>query len=157
MDVPLVAAYATRLARHRAEAAVLTRRHHQYGNARLALAAAAVGLAALSFGGGRVSPAWLGAPVVLFAVLAAAHSRLLTRQARSFRSAAYLESGIARLEGHWQGRGATGLAYLPEHHPYAEDLDIVGRASLFDLLSRAADRGRGGHAGRVAPRARLAR
>src|SRR6185295_17381894 len=34
----------------------------------------------------------------------------------------------------WAGRGPTGEAGLPEAHLYARDLDVVGEASLFQLL-----------------------
>ena len=57
--------------------------------------------------------------------------------ARASKSAAYYERGLARLENRWIGRGADGRQYLDETHLYADDLDIFGRGSLFQLLCTA--------------------
>ncbi len=56
---------------------------------------------------------------------------------RVSRAAAYYERGLARLEDRWIGRGQQGRRYLDDTHPYADDLDIFGRGSLFQLLSTA--------------------
>ena len=44
---------------------------------------------------------------------------------------------MGRLENRWIGRGADGRRYLSDEHLYAEDLDIFGRGSLFQLLCTA--------------------
>ncbi|HVU88821.1 MAG TPA: hypothetical protein VHD36_15975 [Pirellulales bacterium] len=56
---------------------------------------------------------------------------------RASRAAAYYEGGLARLENRWIGRGADGRRYVNDAHLYAEDLDIFGRGSLFQLLCTA--------------------
>jgi hypothetical protein len=56
---------------------------------------------------------------------------------RASRAAGYYERGLARLENRWIGRGADGRRYLSDAHLYAEDLDIFGRGSLFQLLCTA--------------------
>ena len=42
-----------------------------------------------------------------------------------------------RLDDRWIGTGATGERFSEPAHPYAEDLDLFGRGSLFELLSTA--------------------
>lgn len=135
MTVSLAAEYAARLAAHRRAETALSRRHHRIANLRLVVTGAAVVLAGLAFGSRTLSPVWLAAPALAFGALAAWHARVLAARARVRRAAAFIEMGIARLEHRWQGLGAMGLPYLPADHPYAEDLDILGSGSLFDLLS----------------------
>ena len=44
---------------------------------------------------------------------------------------------MRRLDNKWQGTGNSGARFLKAEHPYAVDLDIFGRASLFELLCTA--------------------
>jgi hypothetical protein len=103
----------------------------------MAVAGVAAAVALGAFGLQRLSPWWLLAPVTAFVALAVAHARLLDTLTRARRAEAYIDAGLARLEHRWQGRGATGLSYLPPDHLYGEDLDLVGSGSLFELLSNA--------------------
>ena len=136
----VAAAYAERRARLGVDDAALDAQHARLANLRLAVAAVAVALAVLAFGLGRLGPVWLAAPAVAFGGLAVAHGRVLASRARVRRVIAYVDDGLARLDGRWQGRGATGLSYLPADHPYAEDLDVFGHGGVFDLLSTARTR-----------------
>ena len=131
----VAAAYAERRATAHAAEAALDARHHRLANLRLATAGVAVVLAVLALGMGRLSLVWLALPLVVFMALAVAHARLLAERTRVHRVISYLDDGLARLEGRWQGRGTTGLHHLPPDHPYADDLDIFGHGSVFDLLS----------------------
>ena len=54
-------------------------------------------------------------------------------RADSGRSLFY-ERGLARLDHRWLDAGDDGRAFLDEKHPYAVDLDILGRGSLFQFL-----------------------
>jgi DNA mismatch repair ATPase MutS len=47
---------------------------------------------------------------------------------------------LARLNDQWAGTGETGERFLDPLHPYARDLDLFGRASLFELLCTARTR-----------------
>jgi len=47
------------------------------------------------------------------------------------------EGGLARLEDRWAGLGNSGEAYQETQHPYAEDLDLFGEGSLFELVCTA--------------------
>jgi hypothetical protein len=73
----------------------------------------------------------------MFLVLVFVHDRALRRLERSESAVAFYESGLARLENRWSGRGDAGDRFLPDAHPYARDLDLFGRGSLFELLSTA--------------------
>ena len=44
----------------------------------------------------------------------------------------------------WAGTGVDGLAYLDVDHPYAADLDLFGKGSLFERLCTAQTRSRRG-------------
>ena len=50
---------------------------------------------------------------------------------------AYYKRGIARIDDRWLGTGQTGDRFRDENHVYADDLDLFGRGSLFELLSTA--------------------
>ena len=43
----------------------------------------------------------------------------------------------ARIEDRWIGTGATGERFRDSQHPYADDLDVFGPGSLFQLVSGA--------------------
>ena len=131
----VAAAYAGRRDRLSADGAALDARHHRLANLRLAVAGTAAVIAVLAFGTRHLAPLWLVLPALLFLGLAVTHARLLAAQARVRRVLAYVDDGIARLEDRWHGRGATGQQFVPPEHPYADDLDLFGPASLFDLLS----------------------
>jgi hypothetical protein len=53
---------------------------------------------------------------------------------------AFYERGLARLEDRWVGTGETGDRFHDDRHVYANDLDLFGRGSLFELLSLARTR-----------------
>lgn len=135
---PAVAAgYAEARTRLAGELAALDQADARFAAARLALAGGALVIGIGAFAWGRWTAWWLLLPVVVFGAAAVAHARMLERQARERRRLAHVERGLARLEDRWQGLGATDTRHLPAGHPYAEDLDLFGSGSLFDLLSTA--------------------
>ncbi len=81
--------------------------------------------------------AWILLPLVAFFALVALHSRTIRRQARARRVSDFYTQGLARLHEQWIGTGITGDELAPEDHRYAEDLDLFGRGSLFELLCTA--------------------
>ncbi|HVX65329.1 MAG TPA: hypothetical protein VHA11_01935 [Bryobacteraceae bacterium] len=129
--------YEVRLAARRAKAGELEGRHIALGNARLAVAAIAVVIAWLTFGRHAISGWWLLAPAAAFAVLAIIHGRVLRARRRAERSIQFYEQGLARIDDRWHGTGPTGERFDDPAHPYAEDLDLFGNGSLFQLLSTA--------------------
>jgi hypothetical protein len=56
------------------------------------------------------------------------------------RAAAFYERGIARLSDRWAGTGEGGERFVVDSHPYAADLDLFGKGSLFELVSTARTR-----------------
>jgi hypothetical protein len=129
--------YRRRLSVRRAIEAVQERRHQALGNARLLTIAAGGVVLWLVFGLHILRTAWLVAPVLLFAALAVWHDRVLRARARARRAAEFYEQGIARVTDTWAGTGEPGNRFLVADHPYAADLDLFGRGSLFELLTTA--------------------
>lgn len=77
---------------------------------------------------------------LVFLLLVILHDRLAGARELTRRSQAFYELGLARLEDRWPGRGDDGARYLSEDHPYAQDLNIFGSGSLFELLCTARTR-----------------
>jgi hypothetical protein len=73
-------------------------------------------------------------PVVIFAPLAVGHDRVQRAIRERKRVIEFYERGIARLQDRWAGTGDTGDRFLDLAHPYARDLDIFGKGSLFEFL-----------------------
>jgi len=122
-------------ARREARAAVVAdheRRHAQLAWWRLGIAAAAV---ALIIWRGRSGLPWLVVPGLAFVVAAIVHAFVLNARDRAARAVSFYERGLRRLDDTWPGTGETGERFRSEHHPYADDLDLFGRGSLFELLS----------------------
>jgi MutS domain V/MutS domain III len=79
-------------------------------------------------------------PVSAFVILIAYHDKILARSRRTLRAIAFYESGLARIEDRWIGTGDSQTPIATDLHPYAADLDIFGKGSLFELLNMARTR-----------------
>ena len=131
--------YRARLTRLEARAARLARRDARFSAARLLVFASGLVLLAAAWRGGL--PAWwLAAPAGAFAVLLQRHDLVIRARAATARSIAFYHRGLARIEDRWAGAGEPGERFRDDHHPYAADLDLFGRGSLFELLSIARTR-----------------
>ena len=85
--------------------------------------------------------AWLLlVPVVVFIVLVRRHEVVLQARHASARAITFYERGLARIEDRWHGTGEPGDRFRDDRHLYANDLDLFGHASLFELLSIARTR-----------------
>ena len=80
-------------------------------------------------------------PVVIFFVLVVIHEQVFRAKRRALRAVRFYEDGLARIEDRWIGRGQSTEIFRDESHLYAADLDIFGKASLFELLCTARMRG----------------
>jgi MutS domain V len=129
--------YQARLTRWLSEREHWRRRYRQLGNARLATGVAAVAVAAASIGGNWISPWWLLVPALVFVALAIRHQRVDGSLQKATRAAAYYERALARVQDRWIGAGNSGERFRDPRHPYADDLDLFGRGSLFELISTA--------------------
>jgi hypothetical protein len=114
--------------------------HIRLGNTRLALAVAAVVLVWLSLLRHAISFWWLTLPLAVFVAIASYHTKVLRRLRYAERSVTFYRNGIARIEDRWAGLGESGERFHDPHHPYAADLDLFGKSSLFELLSAARTR-----------------
>jgi hypothetical protein len=132
--------YAERLEQRQSSLRVLEQRRLRLGNVRLLvfILAGALGWFAWK---GQVHGGWIGLPLAGFVALAALQSRIERDAELVRRGIRFYERGIARMANRWQGEGESGERFLHAHHPYAADLDIFGRGSLFELLSTARTRG----------------
>jgi energy-coupling factor transporter ATP-binding protein EcfA2 len=131
--------YETRLGSARVGYERVDARWNLVANARLiaflvAVAAAAWGL------WGRVAAGWALAGFLLgvFVVLAIYHARLGRQRARLATLRAIQEEALARLDRRWSDLPISWVPEVSPDHPYAGDLDIIGRASLFQLLDTTA-------------------
>ena len=79
-------------------------------------------------------------PVAMFLVLVVAHDRVLRRLAKFVRVTEFYSRGLARIEDRWAGTGESGERFFDAAHPYARDLDLFGKGSLFELLCTARTR-----------------
>jgi len=122
------ATYDQRLATHRAEAARLRVTERLVSIGRIVSFFAAILVAVLHFSG------WIAIPIVAFVALIVAHDRLIHRRRRAEAAATFCERGIERVIGTWQGRGFDGSNFAAEHHPFAADLDVFGKGSVYELL-----------------------
>jgi hypothetical protein len=110
------------------------RRFRRIGTARLATGIGGVVVAWLALGQAIISPYWLIPPAVLFLSLVLWHQLVFVRLSDARRAALFCERGLARLEDRWQGQGETGERFRTPDHVYADDLDIFGKGSLYELL-----------------------
>lgn len=131
------ATYESRLADRRQCAGRLARREARISQGRLLLFGAIVVVAWLGFISHRLHPAWGLLPLGLFIGLVVLHDRVVGARKRAERAAAFYQRGLDRLDDAWAGVGESGSKYLDSAHPYAEDLDLFGRGSLFELLCSA--------------------
>jgi len=128
------AEYKRRLEARLAEAARLESLHRRTGNVRLAVAGVGLVMAWRALGVQAMAWYWLLLPLAAFVWLGSYHERVIAGRRRALRAAAFYQRAIDRLEGNWVGLGEPGERFRNPHHPFAEDLDLFGRGSLFDMI-----------------------
>jgi hypothetical protein len=129
--------YSRRLADLQAQTTQLQRKHLWLGNIRVAVFIAILVLCWITGKYSHPSVYWLLAPIILFIALIRIHRKVVRAMTRAKRAAAFYNRGITRIEDRWHGSGETGDEFKDPLHMYAEDLDILGPNSLFQLLSTA--------------------
>jgi hypothetical protein len=126
----LQAEYERRLAQRRTAAAQHQAQFRLLGNLRLLAVIAGIVLGWWNY--------WLlPIPVAAFLLLIAAHERVERRASLERRGIAFYERGLARINHQWTGTGESGERFRDASHPYADDLDLFGRGSLFQLINAA--------------------
>lgn len=126
--------YAHRQKAREADAAAHERVHVWLGNAKVAIFIGILIYWGITLNG-NPSPWFYGAAVAAFIGLSIWHERVLRRMARANAAVAFYRSGAARINDNWMQPEPSGIRFKNPDHPYADDLDIFGPASLFQLLS----------------------
>jgi hypothetical protein len=128
--------------RHREHSEELKRRGRKVAlvsYARLAVFVSGVALLWVVWETDRLPAVFLLLPAALFLALLLVHARLYDALRRCRRAEAFYRRGVERLEERWRGTGKTGEVFAARarerHHPYARDMDIFGKGSLFELLA----------------------
>ena len=132
------AEYTSRIEARLSEAASQFQRFRRVGVFRLIFVAVFLVLAGFVYNG--LSFWWLLVPITGFLVLGPVQQRITDQKRRCERAADLYRKGLERLDDRWAGKGSTGERFLDRSHPYAEDLDLFGTGSLFELLSTARTR-----------------
>lgn len=131
------AEYESRLEARMNEGDSLRAQDRAISNMRLALFAIAVAAAWIAWIN-RGATAWVPlAPIALFVVLIIVHQRVRDSLAANARLITLYRWGIARLTDAWPGKGNGGERFADPAHPYADDLDLFGAASLFERICTA--------------------
>jgi hypothetical protein len=126
--------YRTRKRARESAAAVLERRHIHLGNAKVTIFVLAVIYSAYALGN-NPSSALYGIGAVVFLALSVWHEVVMRALTRAQAAVQYYDAGIARIEDRWMRDAPSGERFRDRAHPYADDLDIFGPRSLFQLLS----------------------
>ena len=139
--------YRRRQGVHEERAAKLRAMHLGLGYARLATALGFLGVAWFTIFL-KEGPRWMVVvPMVLFVALGVWQGRVSRRRDAARRAVEMYRLGMARVEDRWMGLeerevGAMSVEMRARLAAslYAEDLDIVGRGGMFELLCRARTR-----------------
>lgn len=83
---------------------------------------------------------WWGAAALLvgFGGLVFVHARAHRDLERATLATQFYDRGLLRLSWKWATFSNTGERFSTDAHPYADDLDILGKASLFQLIDTTA-------------------
>lgn len=126
--------YAARKRQREATAAERDRAHVRLGNAKVALFLAAVVYGGYAIGNDPSATIFvIGAAA--FVALSVWHESVIRSLARARAAVAYYDQGIARIGDTWMRDEPSGERFRDRNHPYADDLDIFGRSSLFQFVS----------------------
>ena len=131
--------YRVRLAERRLAHERQTQIDRQFSYARLGVFGLGVLVLLLSFR--QLVGVWLLlVPVAAFIVLVRKHEQVIRQRDEAARAIVFYERGLARIEDRWPGTGQPGERFRDDNHLYANDLDLFGPGSLFELLSIARTR-----------------
>jgi hypothetical protein len=115
----------------------LERRESLAGNGRVAAFLAILAVAYAMLRTGQLLVPWLLLALAAFVAAVAWHLRIVRALERAQRATRYYARALARLDDRWAGVGPSGQRFARPEHPYARDLDLFGRGSLYQLLCAA--------------------
>src|SRR5258707_1013460 len=136
-ETEIAAEYSSRLAAHKNKVSAYEGQHQRLGLLKLALAAAIIVVFVLALKSSIASALWLLLPLAVLLYLEKVHARVFAAARQGKRIISFYERGIARLENRWMGTGEPGDEFLDPAHPYARDLDLFGKGSLYELMCTA--------------------
>ncbi|MCM2316735.1 MAG: DNA mismatch repair protein MutS [Thermoanaerobaculia bacterium] len=126
--------YESRLAERTAEGDRLRAQDRAISNMRLAVFAIFVAAGWIAWVN-RSAAAWIPfAPLAIFVILVVIHQKLRDSIASNARLVALYGWGVTRMTDAWAGKGNAGARFANPAHPYADDLDLFGTASLFERI-----------------------
>ena len=136
MRVQARVTYEEGLARHGRSLTALDAKSRALGAARLVLAAVVVALIGGIVWAGLGHWAWaaLGLVALGFVVLVVVHARVHDATERAKAGLHFHSRGLARLGLEWDALPADSLRFRSPDHPFVNDLDVFGRASLMQLV-----------------------
>jgi hypothetical protein len=129
--------YSQRLAERKHRLADFDALNARIEGTRLGLGAAFLSLVWLCLGPVELAAAWLCVPVAAFLAVFIYHQRIRSRRIQAQRAVQFYEAGLDRINDRWSGKGTTGVRFEAQHHIYADDLDLFGVDSLYELLCAA--------------------
>lgn len=133
------AEYTNRLAARRAAVAAAQTRSQNLWKWRRIVFVAGLLMIGLGFAG-WLAPWWLLVPLIIFIAQMVKHQQISETIAQENKAVQFYEYSLARLGDAWPGQGNPGERFKDARHPYAEDLDLFGQGSLFELLCTARTR-----------------
>lgn len=126
--------YAHRQRARETEASARERVYVRLGNAKVAIFIGVFAYWIVTLA--RNPQPWVyGVGVAAFIALSIWHERVIRALARANAAVAFYRDGTARIEDRWMRAEPSGERFRDANHPYADDLDIFGPRSLFQLLS----------------------
>ena len=132
--MPPIEHYAQRKTAREAAAAARERTHIYLGNAKVGIFIAVVIYTAYALTS-NPSAIVYSIALVAFVSLSIWHEFVMSALTRARAAVQHYEDGIARIEDRWMRDEPSGERFRDRDHPYADDLDIFGPRSLFQLLS----------------------
>jgi hypothetical protein len=124
------------LAARKANAEALEGRARAIGNGRLVAALGAIGLIIAIVFAHTPRETWFGvlACVAVFGALVVVHAKVHAQKDRAAAAMRFHERALERMAGKWRAFPQTGARWAVATHPYSGDLDVFGRASLFQRI-----------------------
>jgi len=113
------------------------RRASLVSNARLLVFVGLLAACFLAFGRGTLHGGWVAALALVFMALVMWHDRILRAAGAARSSEAFFDDGLTRLGGRFLELPCADPDRNTAEHPYADDLDCLGRGSLFHRIDTA--------------------
>lgn len=130
------------LAARKTTADALEAKARAIGNGRLFAALGAIALVIAIAFAHVPKETWLGvlACVLIFGALVVVHAKVHVEKDRAAAAMRFHERALERMAGKWRTFPQTGARWAVATHPYGGDLDVFGRASIFQRVDATSTR-----------------